>query len=113
MSALIMQKGEIWTVALPDLGGHEQAGLRPAIVLSDCGLPVVIVIPCTANMQALRLPLAMLIEPSKSNGLATNSVALAFHLRAIDRRRLTKKIGHLKKPEMNALDRMIKNMLSL
>lgn len=113
MSALIMQKGEIWTVVLPDLGGHEQAGLRPAIVLADVGLPVVIVVPCTANMQALRFSLTTLIEPSKSNGLETKSVALAFHLRAIDRRRLTKKIGNLKKSEMIVLDRAVKNMLAL
>ena len=110
---LIMQKGEIWSVALPDVDGHEQVGRRPAIVLADTDLPVVIIVPCTANMQALRFPFTMLLETSKSNGLEVASVALIFHLRAIDRKRLMKKIGFVGKLEMGKVKRIIRDMLDL
>lgn len=108
-----MAKGEIYLVELPDAGGREQAGLRPAIILSDTNLPVVIVIPCTANMQALRFTFTMLLKPSRRNGLGTESVALLFHVRAIDRKRLTRKIGVLEKSSMVVLNKLIKQMLAL
>ncbi len=85
-----MKKGEIWIVDIPQLGGHEQEGLRPAIVLADTPTSVAIVIPCTSNSHALRFPYTLLIEPSAMNGLSTPSVALILHIRAIDKKTLKK-----------------------
>lgn len=30
-----MKKGEIWLVELPSTNGHEQAGTRPVIILTE------------------------------------------------------------------------------
>ena len=108
-----MKKGEIWIVDIPQLGGHEQEGLRPAIVLADTSTSVAIVIPCTSNSHALRFPYTLLIESSDMNGLSAPSVALILHIRAIDKKRLKKRIGTLEKLALNTTNKMIKSLLSV
>lgn len=108
-----MKKGEIWIVELPPLGGHEQVGTRPAIVLSDTKSSVVVVIPCTSNIQALRFPFTILISPSKANSLEVDSVALVLHIRAIDRRRLKRKIGTVGKAVLADINKTLKQLLDL
>ena len=108
-----MKKGELWIVNVPALGGHAQQGTRPALVVAAPKLPVVIVIPCTSNLQALRFPHTLRIEVSKQNGLTTPSVALAFQLLAIDQRFVQQKIGMLEKPLLTQVDAALRVLLSL
>ncbi len=108
-----MRKGEVWIVEVPGLDGHEQRGLRPAIFIADTKTAVAIVIPCTSNLQALRFPFTLAIDPSSTNGLDTSSVALVLQLRAIDKRRLVKKIGKIDIKILKKLDLMLKRLLSL
>ena len=106
-----MRKGDLWLVEIPQFGGHEQEGLRPAIVIADTKTPVVIIIPCTSNIQALRFPFTFQVLPSKRNGLKSLTIALVFHLRAIDKRRLVRKIGTLEPASAHALNKMLKALL--
>ena len=108
-----MKKGEVWIVEVPQLGGHEQEGLRPAIVLADTPTSIAIVIPCTSNSHALRFPYTPLIEPSDMNGLSASSVALILHIRAMDKKRLKRRIGTLEKPALNMMNKIIKALLSV
>ena len=108
-----MKKGEIWIVELPLASGHEQVGIRPAIVLADTKSPVVIVIPLTSNLQALRFPFTFLVSPSKTNGLDTDSVMLVLHLRAIDRKRLKNKLGLIEKATVKEIDKIIRRLLKI
>ena len=108
-----MKKGEIWIVNVPGLGGHAQQGIRPALIVAAPKLPVVIVIPCTSNLQALRFPHTLRIAASKQNGLTTPSVALAFQLLAIDRRCVQQKIGTLEKPLLAHVDTALRELLAL
>ena len=108
-----MKKGELWRVRLPALGGRSQHGIRPVVVLVDHNLPVVVIIPCTSNLEALRFRFTMRVNPSSRNGLDTASVAMAFQLIAVDRRFFEEKIGVLEKPCMDELDQTIKTMLVL
>ena len=52
--------GDIHWVELPDAGGREQAGRRPAIVMQDDiyagSLPTTMVIPLSSSLAALRFP---------------------------------------------------------
>ena len=73
-----MNKGEIWTAEFPQTNGHEQTGKRPVIILADTESNIAIIIPFTSNIQALRFPYTIEIEPSKGNGLTSKSVALIF-----------------------------------
>jgi mRNA interferase MazF len=55
----------------------------------------VLVVPLTAARAAMRFAGTTLIRPSAENGLPQTSVALVFQLRAIDRRRVQERIGHV------------------
>ncbi|MFO0012683.1 MAG: type II toxin-antitoxin system PemK/MazF family toxin [Planctomycetota bacterium] len=99
-----MTIGEIHWVELPDSGGREQAGRRPAIVIQNDdyagSLPTVLVIPLSTAMAALRFPGTAQIKAEKQSGLRIDSVALVFQLRAIDRGRIKEKIGVASEAEM-------------
>lgn len=108
-----MNKGEIWLVELPRTNGHEQTGTRPVIVLKETEADIVIVIPFTSNLQALRFPHTLEIKSSKENGLKDISVALVFQVRAIDRKRLVKKIGKLSEKSSGKIGSMLRRLLEL
>ncbi len=108
-----MKKGEIWLVELPSANGHEQIGTRPAILLAEAEINIGVIIPFTSNLQALRFPHTIKVKPSKKNGLKSISVAMIFQVRAIDKRRLKKKIGDLEDSILKELDSILKKMLEL
>lgn len=108
-----MNKGEIWLVELPSTNGHEQAGNRPVIILSDTESNISIVIPFTSNLQALRFPHTLEVRPSKKNGLKDISVALIFHIGAIDKKRLNKKLGDLDDSDSKEIDNVLKKLLKI
>jgi mRNA interferase MazF len=108
-----MKKGELWRVRLPALGGRSQHGIRPVVILADHNLPVVVIVPCTSNSEALRFRFTVRVNPSSKNGLDTDSVAMAFQLVAVDRKFFEEKIGVLEKPLMDELDQTVKTMLAL
>lgn len=108
-----MKKGEIWLVEFPSTNGHEQTGSRPVIILADTESNISIVIPFTSNLQALRFPHTLEIKPTKGNGLIALSIALIFQIRAIDKKRLTKKIGELDNPNLKEVDAILKMLLKI
>lgn len=108
-----MKKGEIWLVELPSTNGHEQIGTRPAVVLSETEADIAIIIPLTSNIQSLRFPHTIEIKPSNKNGLSVVSVALTFQIRAIDKKRLKKKIGEVEDKTMNEIDISLRKILIL
>ena len=100
-----MRIGEIHWVELPDAGGREQSGRRPAIILQENGyagsLPTVLVIPLSSAIAALRFPGTAPIKANETSGLRTDSVALVFQLRAIDRGRIKDAIGNVSESELD------------
>src|SRR3989338_4940719 len=101
-------KGEIWLVDLPSSNGHEQSGLRPIILFFESKANVSIIVPLTSNVQSLRFPFTLEINPSAENGLEAISIALAFQIRAIDKKRLIKKIGFLEEDYLSTLNNLLK-----
>ena len=99
-----MTIGEIHWIGLPDTGGREQAGRRPAIAIQNDGyagsLPTVLVIPLSSAIAALRFPGTALVKADKASGLRTDPVALVFQLRAIDRDRIKEKIVVVSESEL-------------
>jgi mRNA interferase MazF len=102
-----MQRGEIWHVRLPLVSGREQGGERPGIVLQGASegqsSPLVIVIPLTSQLAALRFPGTLMIEPSSDNGLTAPSVAMVFQIRALDRARFARRIGHVRAEQVEEI----------
>lgn len=92
-----MRPGEVYWVEYPEANGHEQAGRRPSIVLQDDAFaaksPLVLAIPLTTTAGVTRYPGAVLVLADATNGLAADSYAMVFQLRATDRRRFQAKLG--------------------
>lgn len=76
-----MKVGEVFWVDLPARGGHAQMGRRPAIVLqtseASSVLPTVLLIPMTTQLDALRFPGTLLVEPDLENGLKSGLRSLS------------------------------------
>ena len=112
-----MKIGDVYLVEIPTIGGHEQAGLRPAIIVQTekerDKLPNIIIIPLTSKIKATCFPFTFLIEPDQSNNLSSVSVALIFQLRAIDKKRLKRKIGELKKEMVLHIKQILKEIMEL
>ena len=112
-----MDIGDIYTVEIPPSDGHEQAGTRPAIIVQapqfENRLPTVLIIPLTSKLTAQAFPGAFLIPPDSENGLTMTSVALVFQLRAIDERRLRRRIGRLSNSHLTQIHQHIKALLQL
>ena len=94
-----MNVGDVYWVEFPPRGGHAQAGRRPAIILQSAsraaGLPTVLLVPLTTQLDALRFPGTVLVEADSQNGLRRASVALVFQLTAVDRRFVASRAGEV------------------
>lgn len=92
-----MARGDILLVKLPESDKREEKGNRPAIAIQTnvAVSPMLMIVPITSSLNALRFPFTVKIEPSQFNGLNLPSVAMVFQMRAIDRKRIIKKIGNL------------------
>ena len=108
-----MKVGDVYLVELPEASGHVQVGKRPAIIVQkrEYNLPTALIVPLTTRIKALDFAGTMLIEPDDKNHLDKESVALAFQLRAIDRKRLSQKIGELKADQITKLQDLIKELM--
>jgi mRNA-degrading endonuclease toxin of MazEF toxin-antitoxin module len=88
--------GDLYWVELPARGGRAQAGRRPAIILQMVStLPTTLLVPLTSQLDALRFPGTILVEPDRDNGLRRPSVALVFQLTAVDSRFVTERMGNV------------------
>ena len=111
-----LKRGQIVDVQLPrpgDIGGHEQGGRRPAVVVQNqtSRLPTIIVVPMTSNPRADRFPHTVLCRPSTENGLDYESVALVFQARAIDVRRVLSVRGELEEEPLRLVMEQLHGLL--
>lgn len=106
-----MKPGDIWIVHIPELGTHEQSGVRPAVVVTAVAKTIVTIIPCTSNKEALRFPFTIPIAQTEKNGLTSTSIALIFHIRAIDTSLLKKKIGELSKKDFSLVKKEARRLI--
>jgi mRNA-degrading endonuclease toxin of MazEF toxin-antitoxin module len=54
-----MQEGDIYLVEIPSSEGHEQAGLRPAIIIQAFDsekLPTILIVPLTSKLRGADFP---------------------------------------------------------
>ena len=84
------RRGEVWRVSLDPVAGREQAGDRPALIVSDDRLNnsaagLVIVVPLTRTRRAS--PSRVEIEPPEG-GVRARSYAMCEQVRAVSIDRL-------------------------
>lgn len=111
-----MQFGDIYLVEIPMSSGHEQAGLRPAVIVQEIGMekvPTVLIVPLTSKLKAKDFPFTFVVEPDQSNNLNVVSVSLVFQVRAIDKKRLKNKIGKIGQAGIDLLKRNLKEIMGL
>ncbi|HKP74969.1 MAG TPA: type II toxin-antitoxin system PemK/MazF family toxin, partial [Longimicrobiaceae bacterium] len=88
-------QGEIWFVDLAGAEGREQAGDRPALVLSVNELNrtgLSLVVPGTTRKKPL--PGAVMV-PAGVGGLSRDTWFMCNQLRTIDHRRIRRRVGRL------------------
>jgi mRNA interferase MazF len=102
-----MRRGELWWA---NLGAHrpqEQTGKRPVVVWQSDALSrvlhSVLVVPLTTNLDRARLAGTAMIS-ALPDGPPTESVALAFQLRAIPKSALQSRIRALTEAELAELE---------
>lgn len=88
-------RGEIWDVNVNPTRGHEQAGIRPALVVSADGLNhgragLVVVVPLTTKNRGI--PLHVPIE-SPEGGVRETSYAMCEAVRSVSADRLERPWG--------------------
>ncbi len=92
-----MRQGEIWFANLDPAKGSEQAGKRPVVIVSgnilNDALPIVIVVPITSKVKSY--PTCVVLQAGRTSGLKKDSEAITFQIRALAKKRLTKRIGHI------------------
>ncbi len=86
---------EVWIVEIDPSVGHEQGGVRPALIISDSGFNssragLVIVVPITGTTG--RVPAHILVDPPEG-GLIKPSYILTDQVRTISKLRLSRYLG--------------------
>lgn len=88
-------RGEVWMLNFDPTRGHEQAGTRPALIISvdlfNAGAAeLVIVLPITSRSKGVRSHVA--IQPSEG-GLSVASFIKCEDVRSIAKERLIRRLG--------------------
>jgi mRNA interferase MazF len=108
-------RGEVWLADLNPIRGHEQAGRRPVLVISEdifnqgpAGL--VIVLPMTSTYRGV--PSHIPITPLEGE-LNTPSVILCEAIRSISKERLVRPFGTVSHSTLTAVEDRIRILLGL
>jgi mRNA interferase MazF len=106
----VNDRGSVIRVRLDPAQGSEQAGTRPAVVISpellNRNSSVLLVAPVTSKKTDRVFPFEALLDQS-SCGLNTPSKAMLNQLRTIDKSRVTGTYGYVDREGMNEIDRAL------
>ena len=111
------KRGEIYLTALDPTVGHEIKKTRPALVIqndtSNRYSAVTMVAPITSTVRLPLSPLHVLLPADFATGLSVASVAVFNQIRAVDRKRLIKKLGEVDALVLSQVDDAIKAAFGL
>jgi mRNA interferase MazF len=109
--AVVVRRGEVWWVDLDPTRGSEIRKTRPAVVLTADALNrarrTVVVVPLSTGPT----PRPPIVVATASAG--TGSVAVCDQLRAVDRSRLTRRLGQLAMADLRAVEDGVRVVLGL
>lgn len=109
------QRGEVWMVEFNPVRGHEQAGTRPALVVSadifNQGLAdLVMVLPITSKDKRVRSHVP--VQPPE-DGLTLPSFILCEAIRSVAKERLSRRLGAVSLPTLTAVEDRLWILLGL
>ncbi len=97
MTTQLPSRGEIWMVNLNPTRGHEQAGVRPALVVSVDTFnhgPAGLVVVLQVTSRAKGIPLHVNVDPPEA-GLGMKSFIKTEDVRSVSVERLTRRLGQV------------------
>lgn len=108
-------RGDIWLVEFGAAVGHEQAGLRPALVVSAdelnaTGAGVVIVVPCTSTRRGLSTHVEI---DAGTSGLEAVSYAKCEDMKSVSDQRLVTRLGWAPLETMFEVSRVMRFLLEV
>jgi mRNA interferase MazF len=108
-------RGDVYMVNLDPTIGHEQAGQRPALIVSDDLLNrspagLVIVAPITGTDRGIP---AHVRVAAPEGGLVKASLIMADQIRTISQRRLGRRLGTITPETMTQVDDRLRLVLGL
>jgi mRNA interferase MazF len=108
-------RGQVWLIDLDPVRGREQAGMRPALVISvdqfnQTPLGLAVVVPITS--RAKEFPLHVRIDPP-NGGLQQISFAKCEDVRSISHDRLTKPLGRVTPVVLRQIEDRLRLVLGL
>jgi len=111
-----MNKGDVYYANLGSIAGSEQAGRRPVLIFQNNTLltysRTVVIIPFTTNLKRAGIPGCVIVRQGEG-GLAQDSVALCYQIRAIDKSRLDSPLGSLSDVTLNKIENALKITLDI
>lgn len=109
------QRGDIWIADFSPTRGREQAGRRPALIISandynrsPSGL--VVVMPITSKPPKVPWHLEVI---AGEGGLKMSGAILCDHLRSISTDRLSERLGTASYPVLEEAERLLRFLLEL
>ena len=110
------RRGEVYLVNFDPTVGAEIRKTRPAVIIqNDVGnrfSPITVVAAITSKFEHPLYPVEVLIRPPEG-GLQIESVATLNQIRSLDRRRLIKKLGEVRKHTLDQIDNALRVSLGL
>jgi mRNA interferase MazF len=105
-----LRRGNIVRVVLDPVRGHEQAGVRPALVLSpeiiNENYSTVMIAPITSSLLAFDLPIEVRVS-APEGGLKSDSRILILQTRCVDKSRIIGAYGSLNEETMKRVDKAL------
>jgi len=108
-------RGEVWLVNLDPTLGREQAGTRPALVISEdlfnqSYADLVIVVPITSKNRGIRSHVSI---AKAEGGLTMQSFAKCEDVRSVAKQRLKKRLGSVSKPTVEIVEEKLRFLMGL
>ena len=110
------KRGEVYLVSFDPTVGSEIQKTRPALILQN-GIanqhsPITIVGAITSKFEEPLYPTEVLVK-APEGGLSVDSVILLNQIRSIDRRRLVRRLGAIRAPTLERVDRALQISLGI
>ncbi len=106
-------RGKIWLVDFNPARGHEQAGIRPALIIQSdiinhTGFGTVVILAISKISDVKRRGVLNVEIKGGEGGLTMDSVIKCHQIYTIDVNRLMKKFGKLNEKYMQQIDNAVK-----
>jgi len=113
--SVLPARGEIWGADLNPVRGHEQAGIRPCLVVSTDPFnhgPAELVLVAPITTRERRNPLHVPVEAAEA-GLRERGFIKCEDLRSISRGRLRQRIGRVSVSTLTEVEDRLRILLEL